>query len=358
MNKKRFVLIGSGWRAEFYIRIAKALPAQFDLAGVMIRDAGKGRDFAGRFGVTVVNSLEELLALKPDYAVLSIARGHVPPVLESLFKTGLPVLCETPPAESVDELNQLWKSASGHKAKIQVAEQYFLQPLYAAWEAALREGLLGEVQNINLSALHGYHGVSIIRRYLNTGFQNCSLHGKRYHFSVIDTLGREGLIQNGGEHRYQRDRLSLEFEGGRVAFFDFADPAQYHSLLRTRQLTVQGLRGEIDDLSIRYLTAEGYAVTQSLQRVDFGPYNNQEWSHYGLFLGERLLYASPLFGARLNDDELAVASCLLKMGDYLDTGVEFYPLREALQDSYLALEMERALQNPCVPITTKTQSWV
>ncbi len=358
MKKKRFVLIGSGWRAEFYIRIAKALPGLFELAGVMIRDAEKGRDFARRFDVPVVNTLEELLALGADYAVLSIARGHLAPVLEALFQKGVPVLCETPPAESVDELNALWENARRHSPKIQVAEQYFLQPLYAAWEKALCQGLLGEVQNINLSALHGYHGISIIRRYLGAGFQNCTLFGKRYHFSVIDTLGREGLIQNGSEHHYPRDRLSLEFEGGKVAFFDFSDPAQYHSLLRTRQLTVQGLRGEIDDLTIRYLTAEGYAVTQNLNRVDFGPYNNQEWSHYGLFLGERLLYSSPFFQARLNDDEIAVASCMLKMGDYLDTGAEFYPLREALQDTYLALEMERALQNPCNPITTCAQSWV
>ena len=45
MDKIRFGLIGSGWRAEFYIRIAKALPERFDLAAVMIRDQEKGKAF-------------------------------------------------------------------------------------------------------------------------------------------------------------------------------------------------------------------------------------------------------------------------------------------------------------------------
>lgn len=41
MKKIRFGLIGSGWRAEFYIRIAKMLPEQFELTGVLIRDKEK-----------------------------------------------------------------------------------------------------------------------------------------------------------------------------------------------------------------------------------------------------------------------------------------------------------------------------
>lgn len=36
MEKIRYGLIGSGWRAEFYIRIAKAVPEKFDLTAVLI----------------------------------------------------------------------------------------------------------------------------------------------------------------------------------------------------------------------------------------------------------------------------------------------------------------------------------
>jgi predicted dehydrogenase len=279
-------------------------------------------------------------------------------MLNKLFDLELPILCETPPAESIEELNNLWSLYQYKKGRVQVAEQYFLQPLYAAWETVICRGFLGTIQNINISSLHGYHAVSIIRRFLGEKFNNCKLYGNRYFFSVLDTIGREGLIENGSLHIYSRDRLTLEFEDDKIAFIDFSDPVQYHSLIRTRQLTVQGERGEIDDLCIRYITARNLPVTQELRRVDFGTFNNQEWSHYGLFLGEELLYKSPVFNARLNDDEIAIAACLLAMAGYVRDGKEFYPLREALQDTYIALMMGKALQQGGMVIHSDFQTWV
>lgn len=357
MSKIRFGLIGSGWRAEFYIRIAKALPEKFELTGVVIRDREKGEAFAAKFGVNVVQSLEELLNNQLDYVVLSIKRGIVSDYLIELFKRGIPVLCETPPGETIEALEELWEQAVKYNAKVQIAEQYFVQPLYSAWLKVIQDGKLGEVSNINLSSLHGYHGVSIIRKALNTGYGNCTIIGKRYSFEVTETYGREGMAFDGEIFSCTRDRLTLEFENGKVAFFDFSDPAQYHSFIRTRQLTVQGVRGEIDDLSIRYLTSANVPVTQELNRIDLGRYSNQEWAHYGIMLGEEFVYRNPYTNVRLNDDEIAVATCMDLMGEYLTTDKEFYSLKEALQDTYIALKMEEALKHPNQEVSTSTRIW-
>ena len=75
MSKIRFGLIGSGWRAEFYIRIAKALPEMFDLAAVMIRSKEKGEAFSAKFSVKVVNTLDELVEKEPEFVVMAIKRG-------------------------------------------------------------------------------------------------------------------------------------------------------------------------------------------------------------------------------------------------------------------------------------------
>lgn len=95
MSKIRFGLIGSGWRAEFYIRIAKALPEMFDLAAVMIRGKEKGEAFSEKFGVKVVNTLDELVEKEPEFVVMAIKRGIVTENLITLFKRGIPVLTET-----------------------------------------------------------------------------------------------------------------------------------------------------------------------------------------------------------------------------------------------------------------------
>ena len=110
MSKIRFGLIGSGWRAEFYIRIAKALPEMFDLAAVMIRGKEKGEAFSEKFGVKVVNTLDELVEKEPEFVVMAIKRGIVTENLITLFKRGIPVLTETPPGEDVEALESLVKS--------------------------------------------------------------------------------------------------------------------------------------------------------------------------------------------------------------------------------------------------------
>lgn len=357
MDKIRFGLIGSGWRAEFYIRIAKALPGIFDLTAVLIRDSEKGKNFSEKFNVPVVNTLDELENTEPEFIVLAIKRGTVTEYLIRLFEKGIPVLTETPPGEDVDSLCRLWDAHQKYQPKIQVSEQYFLQPLYASWYKVICDGKLGEVQNINISSLHGYHGASIIRQFLNVGFGNLKLYGKRYWFDVTETYGRDGMVFDGEVVKCSRDRVTMEFDNGKTAFFDFSDPAQYHSFIRTRQLTVQGMRGEIDDLTIRYLNEQNVPVTQTLNRIDLGVYGNQEWSHYGVMLGEEFLFKTPFKNARFNDDEIAVGSCLMKMHEYVKTGEEFYGLADALQDMYICLKMEEAYANPLKVIETETQPW-
>jgi len=357
MEKIRFGLIGSGWRSEFYIRIAKALPNYFELAAVLTRDKEKQMALAKKFDVKVVGSLDEMQSNNPEFVVLSIDRSAVLEYLTQLYKRNLPVLCETPPAKSIEESILLWEMTKRTNAKIQIAEQYFLQPLYTAWKRIIDDGLIGEVHNINISSLHGYHAMSIIRLFLGIGFANCAIHGKRYTQQVVETNTRDGDCFDGKLITYKRDRAALEFENGRIAFFDFSDPAQYHSYIRTRQMTVQGNRGEIDDLYLRYLTKENVPVTSELKRIDKGIYNNQEWAHYGIMLGDKFLYKNPFPGARLNDDEIAVASCICGMKTYMLTGKGFYNLNDALQDVYLSLKLEEALSAPFKEIRTQTQAW-
>ena len=352
----RFALIGSGWRGQFFMRAAKYLPEEFCLTAVMVRDPEKGKAFGAQHGVRVVNSLDDLLKDAPEFVIVSVRREFAEDYLLELCRRGVPVLCETPPVYKQEKLVPFWQQVRALDGDIQVAEQYMWQPLYASWDRVIREGMLGRVENISLSALHGYHAANVIRHWLGADFCGCTIYGKKYPFEVTKTGGREGFCYTGETVTGVRDRLTFEFDNGTVAFFDF-DGTQYHSSIRTRQLNVQGTRGEIDDLTVRYLTEENIPVTQTLRRIDQGVWNNQDWAHYGVMLGDRYLYRSPFPTARLNDDELAVASCMRAMHEHLTNGTACYSLKEAMQDTWLSLKMDEALAQPLTPVRAEIMPW-
>ncbi len=69
---------------------------------------------------------------KPDYMIVSVSRkgGAARGIVEELAQLGMPVLMETPPADTLEDLIDFYKKCA--TAKIQVAEQYQFQPMIAA----------------------------------------------------------------------------------------------------------------------------------------------------------------------------------------------------------------------------------
>lgn len=341
MEKIRFAIIGSGWRAEFYLRIAQMLHERMEVTDVLVRTEEKAQAMLDKFSVSSSFSLDDILMKEPDFVVLAIAKDAIKDMLIPLMERKIPVLCETPPANSIEALATLWHEYDRLGGKVQVAEQYFYQPIYHAWQTAIDQGRLGDVHNISISALHDYHAFSIIRRFLHVGHSGCSITAEEFPFEMIETQSRAGVIENGELKQYSRLRASIVFETGQRAFYDFTG-AQYHSMLRARQLNVQGNRGEIDDLQLRYLNSENLALSLPLLRQEFGPYDNEGPTLYAMTLGEQVVYRSPFYPTRLNDDEIAIANCLISMGEFVAEGTDFYPLEEALQDTYLGLLMHQA----------------
>lgn len=212
-GKIRYIVIGYGWRTDFYIRAAQMLPEMLEVTARVVRTRERAEMVEG--GVT---ELEEALKTKPDFAVLCVPRGAVGGYLEQLAKLGVPVLCETPPAESIQGLNSLWRLAKKEKMKIQIAEQYIFWPLYAGILELIDGQVLGEVQMAMLSAVHGYHAMNLFRKILGIGFENCRIHGESFRTSFIKTEDREGLIimercftPGGNWHRWRLKTAKLPF---------------------------------------------------------------------------------------------------------------------------------------------------
>ncbi|UUZ82408.1 Gfo/Idh/MocA family oxidoreductase [Paenibacillus sp. P26] len=340
----QFIIIGgAGFRAQYFLRIAQALPEQVRVSGMVVRDADKGLAMEKQWGVPTYRSLDQLPgSINPDFAVVSVSGGAAPGYLVELAERGIPVLAETPPAPDLEGMIRLYERLTELGAKVQVAEQYQFQPMHAARQTVIGLGLLGHVTQATVSISQTYHAVSLMRRMLGIGFEDAVIRGMRFESPVIAGPDRSGPPREERIITEPRDLAWLDF-GGKLAVYDFAKD-QHRSWIRSNHLSVRGDRGELFDRRLSVLSDYATPLHLELKRINSGEEENQE-GHYmqGIMAGERWVYRNPFAPARLYDDEIAIATCLRKMAEYAADGPEFYSLAEACQDHYLGLLIQQAI---------------
>ena len=356
MNLICFGIIGGGWRAEFFLRVARTLPERFCVSGMVVRDEAKGRKLEGDWGVPTYRALDDLLAASEHaFAVVSVPWPVTPAMLRELAERGVPALAETPPAPDLEGLAALHELTE-QGAKIQVAEQYQFQPLHAARLALARSGKLGTITQAQVSAAHGYHGTSLIRGLLGVQFEPCTIRARHFVSPLVAGPGRGGPPT---EHTIVESRqviAHLDF-GDRLGVYDFTGD-QYFSWIRSSRVLVRGERGEINNHHVSYLEDYRTPVYLDLKRVDAGLEGNLEgYYHKGILAGGEWVYRNPFVPGRLTDDEIAVATCLEKMAEYADGGAGFYGLPEASQDHYLGLLIDQAVKAG-EAVRTERQPWM
>ena len=304
--------MGGGWRAEFYLRIARALPERFVIQGMVVRDAAKGKAMEQAWGVPTYRTLDDLLkAHKPLFVVTSVAWDANPPLLQDLAARGIPALSETPPAPDVARMAQLCALVK-QGARIQVAEQYIYQPHHAARLAFGQSGLLGTVSQAQVSAAHGYHGTSLIRHFLGIGYENVKVRARNFASPLIGGPGRQGPPREEKMTNSGQTIAWLDF-GDRLGVFDFTGD-QYFSWVRGQRLLVRGERGEINNHEASYLVDYATPMEVAFRRVSAGANGNLEGLYLkGIVAGEQWVYRNPFAPARLTDDEIAIATSLAGM---------------------------------------------
>lgn len=350
-----FGIVGGGWRAEFYLRIAKQLPEKFQVSGVVVRDEGKGKQLEEQWGIRTLRTVEELLAAdRPAFVVVSVPRAVCPAIIQQLAESGVPVLTETPPASDLEGLIRLHSLVKAG-ALIQVAEQYPFQPYYQAIQQVIASGRLGTISQAQVSQAHGYHGIALLRKCLGISYENAAITGKRFVSSIVQGSNRQGKPKEHKIVESNQDFAYFDFDG-KLGLYDFTGD-QYFSWIRSPRLLVRGDQGEISNQDIRYLLDYETPMQTRFERVQAGENGNLEGYYLkGIVAAGEWVYQNPFAPARLTDDEIAVATSLLKMGEYVNGGPSFYSLEEASQDHYLSLLMESAIQSG-KQLRSETQIW-
>lgn len=354
-NKINFAVVGIGWRAEFFLRIAKALPERFEVSGVVSSRANKRAEIKSRWGFKAYRSAEELLKNEnPDFVVLSISKEAAAEVILKLAEAELPILAETPPAANLTELIKLNKKL-GKDYPIQIAEQYHLQPLHQAIFKLVDSGRLGKVNYARVSISHGYHAVSLLRKALGIKFENAEIEARSFEHPIVKGPDRSGVPDKKSFVSTRHEFAFLDF-AGKLGVYDF-ERDQHRSWIRSQEILIRGNKGEIKNSTLKYLKDYKTPIELDLKRETAGVNQNLEGFYLkGITAGENWLYQNPFIPARFSDDEIAVAEALVKMKEFLETGDSFYSLLEASQDQYLALMIKKSFQEK-KKIETQKQIW-
>jgi hypothetical protein len=357
--KIRFGIIGSGWRSECYLRTAILLrEAGHDVAatGIVSRKEETRARLSSIWGIPAFTSPAALLeGTDSDFLFVSVPGSAMKEVLLGLLPLGTPLLCETPPAAGLSGLIELYQRVSSSRAKVQVAEQYWLAPMNAARLALVRAGRIGDPSYAQISVNHSYHGASLIRKYLGMGFENAEIRAQAFSCPVISGPGRSGDPSEEKPIEPEHIIALMDF-GKKKALFDF-EADQHRSWIRSSRTLIRGERGEISDSRVSYLKDFLTPVHGGLKRIETGGEDDFEGRFLkGVMLGPEWLFKNETAPARLSDEEIAQARCLIRMKDYIGGGTEGYSLAEASQDAYLASMLRRAIEEG-KPLMTESQAW-
>ncbi len=333
----RFGVIGSGWRSEFFLRMAAAAPDRLEVVGVLARRAEAREQLGRTWGVPTVESVEELLALQPEFVAAAVTWEAMPAVTRELVAAGVKVLVETPPAPNLEGLRSLWHDV-GSSGLVQVAEQYMLMPGHAARLEVVRRGVIGTPHAVQVASTHLYHAVSMVRAFLGADAgAEAVVSARRFEAPMVDPLTPAGWVENPEPTPRGTTIATIDFGDGRMGLYDFVDNQWWNPVL-SRRILVRGSLGEIADETVRRLTADGPVTSPIVYRrtgIDLNLEGNDVV--HASFDGE-VVFRNPWVGTRLSDDDIAVASILEETGRWAcGDGSAPYPLADGCQDHAIGL---------------------
>jgi hypothetical protein len=264
-------------------------------------------------------------------------------------------LAETPPAADLPGLLRLHEQLTQLGARVQVAEQYQFQPMHAARISLVQAGRIGEAAEATVSISQTYHAVSLMRKLLSVGFEEAKIRAMSFQTSMVAGPNRQGIPMREEMMTAPRDMAWLDF-GGKLGIYDFTKD-QHRSWIRSNHLSVRGQRGEIFNHRLSMLADFQTPLHLELKRINKGEEENLEGYYMqGIMAGESWVYRNPFIPARLYDDEIAIATCLQLMAEYVAGGAEFYSFAEAAQDHYLGMMIEKAMASG-EQVTAARQPW-
>ena len=298
------VLIGTGWRAMFYLRIGAALPDLLRIVSICTHSPQRVEELAC-WHVPVYTALDEALAVEHDLVIVSSG-----------------------PRDFLSTMLHLEEASSLADMAGAVAEQYMYTPLFASILATLP--MIGQVDQLYLSGLHNHHAASIARLCLGLGdAMPDEVRTLDFPSRMVRTASRAGLETGLEREDYVRKVRLMRF-ANRLFINDFSSN-QYHSRLYGKRIEVRGEKGIVTQRGLSLVGDDG--LVRDLDFVFHREHvsGNGQLTLSHVTLGQDLVFANPFRQVELNDDEIGIAILL----DRLSKGEDCPSMAWGVQDARL-----------------------
>jgi len=328
----RFAIVGGGKRSAHFLRVAASNPELFEVTSVNVRSPAHAAQLKRDWNVATNTTLSQACETgAPDFVLVAVPRESAPELINRVVDLGQPVLVETPPAPSVQDLSDLWARV-GSSGRVQVAEQSIFMPGHLARLRAIEKGIIGKVTSVQVSSNHEYHAVAVMRSFMQLNFEAVNISAHTFESQLIDPISFGGYTGDLAPKTVETTIAILNW-GPAMGLYDFTTNQWFNPLRRPR-ITIRGSHGEISGDRIIRMADERTTLESDFVRRSPGPdFNEEGFDLESISLEGEVLYRNDFYGSRLSDNELAIAELLRAMGGFArNGGVGPYPLSQGMQD--------------------------
>ena len=316
------VLLGTGWRARFFMRISHILPSVLDIVSIYTRAEERAEELR-KEGYPAFSDLDAALSSAHEAVIVASGKAGFLDTLCYLHDRGERIIAETTFLSLEEEELAAVEGYGGL-----VMEQYSFTPLFASTLSYLP--LLGGVDQLYLSGLHNHHAAAIARKVLSLGHsmpdEICTMD---FPSRIVKTGSRKGMEVSGEMEEYTRKVRMMRF-GSSLFINDFSSN-QYHSYLYGKSFEIRGEKGVLSERGLSAVDEGGYPVFIPFVFHRDSSTGNGSLTLSHVTLGERTVFVNPYYPLEMNDDEIAMA----RMIELYDMGEDVYPFREGVADARL-----------------------
>ena len=314
MSRLRVAIVGAGKRTDYlYAPLVKTLKDDLELVGILGRRPDSATALGVKHDVPAFVDMDRLIAeAKPDLLILAVHNPENGPVGRRMAEYGLPMLVETPIANSLEDADAIIATSRRTGAPIEVAEQYYRRPMERIKRALIQAGIVGQVNvAYNDEMGHAYHGISLVRSYIGFDVPITSASMVRRQYAVQP---HHNWLRGAPNEQETWEHGVMQFANGAIGVFDWTTIGYGSSLRWQRSTRFFASAGMAVGDEVTVLSADGRdRMPIRLERRIHNVGGMEALAEVVAHTDPRIVWRNPFAAYYMDDEMIAVGDCLMSL---------------------------------------------